>query len=296
MAAVGVRDLGYRPYEGARLPASRNTWVLFRHATARAWSSWFVKVAVLFGWIPPAVALVIFAVQSKFTTAAAAAAQAAPGAAPGTAAAALSPASVLRAAEGFQFWLVLSLITLGSGATAIARDMEFRAFRFYLAKPVEPWQYLAARVLGVAVWCFGILWVPAVFYLLGAAALTETPAHLGLVIPATLSAIVTSLSLGAASVGVSAASRSRGLTMSLWLVVLLVPHVLSKLVSAQTGSPWTELISLPALLGRVADALYRVGGEETGLDVRYAAPALALLVGGFTALAWHRVKHAEVIT
>ena len=45
---MSVRDLGYRAYEGPRLPASHNTWVMIRHSLRRAWASWLVKLPVFF--------------------------------------------------------------------------------------------------------------------------------------------------------------------------------------------------------------------------------------------------------
>lgn len=265
--------------------------MLFRHSARRAWSSWFVKVAVIFGWIPPALALVIFGFQFAMTKAAAAQ----------NAALAqgieekLNPAELLRTTYDWQFWMFLTLITLGSGATAIARDFEFSAFRFYLAKPVEPWQYLVARVLGVAAWCFAITWLPALLFCVGASAIASRPEHLGLALPATLYAAILSTSLALASVAISATSRSRGLTMSLWVVVLVVPHTLAGILARASETHWADLMSLPALLGRVGDALFRLENTE-GLEIVYAAPALAIILAFLGAFAWRRVENAEVIT
>ena len=47
-APMSVRDLGYRAYEGPRLPASHNTWVMIRHSLRRAWASWLVKLPIFF--------------------------------------------------------------------------------------------------------------------------------------------------------------------------------------------------------------------------------------------------------
>ena len=47
--ANAIRDLGYRPYVGDRLPASNNTKVLLRQSLRRAWASWLVKVAAFLG-------------------------------------------------------------------------------------------------------------------------------------------------------------------------------------------------------------------------------------------------------
>ena len=49
---MAIRDLGYRPYDGERHEASRNTLVLLRHSMKRAWRSWIVKLALLFSWVP----------------------------------------------------------------------------------------------------------------------------------------------------------------------------------------------------------------------------------------------------
>ncbi|MCA9602480.1 MAG: hypothetical protein R3A78_06490 [Polyangiales bacterium] len=295
---MALRDLGYKPYEGARLPATRNTWVLFRHGVGRAWNSWFVKVAVVFGWIPSASMVVFLAVTQGIKKMVVS--QAPPGDATAAMPGALAPdfASSFLTMFGWQFWLFLTLVSLGAGATVIAKDLEFRAFRFYFAKPVEPWQYLLARTLGVGAWCFGLTWLPAVLYGVGASAVADDTAPLVLLLPATLYAVLVSVTVAVLSVAMSSVSTSRGVTMSLWLAFLLIPSILAMVASGMADFPWLRLASLPAILRILGTALFKAPTELAADPVHWyhALPVLLGFLGAGTALAWRRVVRAEVVT
>ena len=111
--------------------------------------------------------------------------------------------------------------------------------------------------------------------------------------PATMLA-VRAVVVATASVGMSALSGSRALTMSAWLVLLIIPHVLALIVDAIADWPWLYVLSIWALLSRVGDALFKVESESQ-LGVWHALPILALYAAGGMAIAWRRIKNAEVI-
>lgn len=290
-----IRDLGYRPYEGDRLPASHNTIVLLRHGMSRAWGSWLVKIAVIAGWLPSVVTVVI--VGGLFYLA-----QRSGQDLPEE----FDAASVVRGLFTWQLWLFVTMITLGGGAGVIAQDLRYKAFQFYFAKPVLPMQYLVGRVGAVAFWCFLITFGPALLVVL---ALTGTsPAEVrleraALLLPALIYSGLISLVVSVGSVGMSALSRSRAVTMSAWLLLFAVPHVVGALVYGVTsltseegdGWEWLLLLSIPKLLGTVADALFKVQAEG---DITWgmALPLLAGVVAGGAWLSLHRLRTAEVIT
>jgi hypothetical protein len=284
-----VRDLGYKPYEGERHPASHNWVVMLRHGLRRAWGSWLVRIAVVLGWGPAVVVAGLVFFQFRM-------AQEAPPEAMETI---VSPSGiVLLGLLTIQMWLFATMASLGAGAGAIAEDLTHRAFQFYFAKPVTPQQYLLGRIGAVALVCFLLLFIPGV---IGVAAVTafgpreDMLSRAGLLLPTLLHCVVIAVALAGVSVGISSLSRSRALTMSAWIMVFLIPEVLASTVHAITEWPWLGLASLPKLLGLVGGALFKVA-PETALRWGHAAPALAAIVAGSIALAFARLRRAEVIT
>ncbi len=281
-----VRDLGYRPYQGERLPASQNTRVMLRHALRRAWGSWLVKIALFLSWVPPVVA--IAGIGIRFYIKSQAGDQVPP----------LDAPTYVHGLYIWQLWLFISLITLGAGASAIAEDLNFKAFQFYFAKPVTPVQYLISRIGAVSILSFSILVVPGTLLLIAISGTIEPELRLesvALILPAVLHAAVISVVLAIASVTVSSFSKSRAFTMSGWILVFLVPHVLASIVFEVSDWPWLRLISLPALLEIVGDAVFKI---EPSSDLRWfhALPILVAVCAGGLTLSHRRLRDAKVIT
>jgi hypothetical protein len=117
----------------------------------------------------------------------------------------------------------------------------------------------------------------------------------GLILPTLFHTALVSLVCAATSVGISALSKSRALTMSAWMIVLIVPQVLAAIVHGISGWPWLYLLSIPKLLGAVADGVFRVEGE-LAIEWYHAAPVLVVLVAASLFTAYRRISRAEVIT
>ncbi|MCC6877919.1 MAG: ABC transporter permease subunit [Sandaracinaceae bacterium] len=285
-AATGqIRDLGYRGYEGDRLPASHNTYVLLRHGLSRAWASWFVRIWALVGLLVPAPI----------------------GFAYGFLASGLNvpddPAVFLQAYFTVQTWLVVSIIALRVGATVIAEDRTHRAFQFFLAKPVTATQYMAGRAIAIAISIWAVFFIPSMIVVgLYGVVKSGTPDQGPIIGMATLASLgysaIAAIAIATISIGVSAISRSRALTMTSWVGIFVVPHVLALLVQAITRQDWLYLASIPGALSVVRDALF--GVEITSEDVHlrwfHAAPVLALLCAGAGYLVVRRIRGVEVIT
>lgn len=279
-----VRDLGYRPYEGERLPATRNTFVLLRHGMTRAWASWLVKLAVL---VTVGVVLVFGAITylgSKMFD-------------PRD----FDPVSLARVVFTWLGPSVL-LVSLGAGSGVIANDSRNRAFQFYFSKPVTPEQYLLGRTLPVsilvAITTFGGALLEILVLVGIAGGREESISRLGLLFPALGYSVVIGLTLGPLSVAVSSFGKSRTLTMMAWTALFVFPHSIGWLVDAVTRHrfPWLLLGSVPALLGYVGDALFRrpVAADQM-IHWYHAAPLLALLVAGGVVLALYRLRRVEVV-
>ncbi|NOY91919.1 MAG: ABC transporter permease subunit [Deltaproteobacteria bacterium] len=280
-----IRDLGYRPYEGERLPPSHNMAVLLRHGLRRAWGSWLVKIAAFLGWVPTVVALALLGLRYVMEQR-------------GAQVGALDAGQALHTLTLFQLWPFITMVTLGAGAGVISRDLTHRAFQFYFSKPVTPTQYLVGRTSAVAIWCFFLIWLPSlitVVVLVGTAPAELRLERLGLMLPATLDAALIAAVCATASVGISSLSRSRAFSMSAWLVLLFVPHVLAQIVFAVGDWPWLRLASIPALLSIVGEALYRIE-PDSALRWYHALPVLAGVMAGAITLAMNRLRHTQVIS
>lgn len=288
---MGLRDLGYKAYEGDRRATETNTWVLMRHGLRRAWGSWFVKAAALLCWVPPLLSLGYYGFRLWYNE------QLRAGGFPDVQD--VNLAEGITYLFGFQFWLFVTLISAGAGATVIAEDRTFGAFQFYFAKPVTPFQYLLGRLSAVAIWCFGVTFVPSLLLVVEGIALA--PAHLGfenagLFLPTLLYAGLVAIVTACTSIGISSLSKSRGLTVSAWACVLLIPYMIGSLVSEITESPWVFILSIARLLEVSGNALFKIEVEASELTWYYALPMLMLIAGGSVAIAYHRIRRAEVIT
>ena len=281
-----IRDLGYRAYEGERLPPSHNTSVILAHGIRRAWGSWLIKLVVFFGWLPALLPMLFVGVRfwlSRQT---------------GQQVDTVNNAQLVKSLCMWQMWICASIITCRAGAAAIAEDLTHKAFQFYFAKPLTVAQYYAGRVGAVAFFVFGMIAVPVVLLVLvlvGTAPPELRLESVGLLLPAILHAAVIAAVLSTASVGMSALSKSRALTMSAWLILLIVPHVIAGLVFLIGKWPWLYLASLPGLLGTIGDALFKIEADDTTLKWFHAAPVLIAIVVGAAAVARWRLQRAEVI-
>ncbi|MCA9580913.1 MAG: ABC transporter permease subunit [Myxococcales bacterium] len=284
---MSIRDLGYRSYEGTRLPWTHNTWVLLRHGLRRTWSSRLVKVATVFAWAPALVTFLYALAKGGLMELAQKSGQSIP-------TLSVDVAAMVQSLLGTQLWLFVFFIAMGAGATVIARDRQIGAFAFYLSKPVRPFQYLLANGGAVILWCVGILFFPAALFVGALSAVRSEPEHLWLLLPTFLLALLTSVAVSMISIGVSATSKSRGFTMSLWVVVFVVPEVLGALMERTAMGFWSRIASVPSLLDAIGRGLFRQ--DDAGeLPWSVALVSLTFLVAG-TAWAAHRqVTLAEVV-
>ncbi|MCB9604092.1 MAG: ABC transporter permease subunit [Polyangiales bacterium] len=287
-----IRDLGYRPYEGPRMPASHNTSVMLRHALSRAWGSWMVKVAAFLGWVPPAIALAWIGIQWWLRQ------QATQAGLPADEIPPIDGGDLLHSLYGWQLWLFGLLVTLGAGSSAISEDLAFKAFPFYFAKPVTPPQYLFGRMLAVGIWLFCLLFIPGflgVLLLTGTAGPDKALESFGLILPAVVHAALIAAVCATTSVGVSSLSSSRALTMSAWILIFVVPWVLGTIVDSIGEWPWLKLASIPAMLAVVGDTLFKVAREDD-LAWYHALPILGAVTVGSISLSMRRLRGAEVVT
>jgi len=196
-----------------------------------------------------------------------------------------------------QTWFFVGTSALLAGSTAISEDLQNKAFPFFFAKPLTPIQYLAGRVLAIAAVLVVPILVPAAFLVVGFTASAPREMQLesiGYLLPVIAQSILVAGVCASVSVGISAVSKNRAITMSLWIVLWIVPKIIAAIVRLASDKPWFELSSIPGMLGVVADALCR-RHEEGDLGVPYAVLGLAVVTTGFLVFAINRLEKAEVV-
>jgi hypothetical protein len=279
------------------LPASHNTWVILRFGLAAIWSSWLNKLVVFFFWLPFA-GLALLA-GFRYMTVGAEMPEIPPEAGETARWFIGPPALWIRSLVAMQFWFFVTLVTLRSGAGLIAGDFTNKAYQFYFAKPVTPAQYLIGRTGALALFLFFIVFVPVllmVFVLAAAGPEDQIGERIGLILPALLDSAILAVTGAVLAVGASSLSKSRALTFTAWILLLVVPFALAKMVEAMTDTEWLFITSPPALMWVIGDDLYKVSNYWDQLHWYHAVPLLAALTAGAGFLAWTRIREAEVIT
>lgn len=285
-----VRDLGYKPYEGVRLPPSHNVWVMFRHGLARAWESWLVKLAVVLGLLPGLVHVAGLAIIAYI-------ARRGPS---NMLEDGLSIGTNLATMLTYQLWLFASAVTLGAGASTVTEDATFKTFPFYFAKPVTPVHYAIGRIGAVSAICAVLFLAPAVTLVLVGSGI-ESPerrvATLELLPKVLAYVLVAAPALGITSVGVSALGRSRALTMSAWILLFVVPHMIAQLLDFFIDWPWLKLVSVPSMLDVIEGALFPDpdAGVPDGVRWYHALLVLGALCAASVTFTLRRLSRAEVI-
>lgn len=288
--AMALRDLGYRPYEGERLPVSNNVRVMLRFGLRRAWGSWLVKVVAGLSWIPLLILVGIVGVRMWLASKD-----------PRLASEPMDGGEMVATMLLWQLWLFVFPASLGAGAGVIAQDLTHRSFPFFFSKPVTPEQYLLGRFGAVAIWCFSLMMIPAfvgVTTIAGADGPERALDNVGLLLPALLYSVLVAGVMASASVGISALGKSRALTMSAWILLFLVPSVIASVVDSISDWPWLRLLALPSMLDVISQALFKVPAEEgtaSPLEWFHALPVLVAVSAAGVVFARQRVKDAEVI-
>ncbi len=289
---MGLRELGYRPYEGKRLPPREAMGPLLRHGLRRAWAHWLVKMTLVMGWVPVVMAGVFDVVrlfaQSTVATQMAGAEPVYP-----------HHDDFVFALLRWQAWLFASMVALGAGAGAVSGDLGNGALVFYLSRPVTREQYLLSRVGAVGLWIFLLLFVPGLLMVLLATGLAPREmwgTELALLVPTVAFSLLVAVVFSTVSVGISALSASRATTMTTWLLVFLVPEVFGGIVEVATGAPWVRLASLSTLLVAVGRSLFRLEAPAEGVQWFHALPILVAASMLSLWASWRRLGRVEVLS
>jgi ABC-2 type transport system permease protein len=286
-----IHDLAYRRYEGARLGPATRFAVIARYAVRAQWRLRAVKLFLLGALLAGAMGAVALGFRLGFS-------HIVRGAGGGLQEFDRGAETVAVTYALAAQYLPSLLLVLVCGAPSIAADLNAGAFQFHFARPVGTGQYLAGRMLGAVAWpalfsyaTVGAYCVERLAFVEGVAASVKLLAVGALGVTARLAA------LGAVALGCSSLTRRAGLAQAMFLSVVLGSGVVAAIVEHNTRMPWVATLSVMDSGAAVCAQL--LGADEalraTGLAT--AAPSLALLawIAGPLAVAWLRVRSAEVV-
>jgi len=291
---MGIRDLGYKRYEGALLPHRSRYRVLIRRALSLAWASGLTKTTIILGMFPPVICGVyIFlkhqAMQQEVVQYLAHRAQVQlddPG------------SLVFTCIYWCQIWFafVLSLLV---AAPAISEDVRTGAFQFYFARPVARSHYLVGKVAPAAILVAIVTLAPALLLALlrvglaqsGEEAWRSTSWLVGTLAYGPIYALVLTLP----AVALSSLGRRSGSLQGLWAVGFFLSWLLGEGVAAGADLPYVALLSIPTDLRLVGQLLY---GIEPAYDLPWYLPSLVLagLVVGSAYVLVRRLGRVEVFS
>jgi ABC-type transport system involved in multi-copper enzyme maturation permease subunit len=279
-----LRDLGFRPYVGARHPPSHNGWVMFRYGLSRAWSSLLVKLVLLLAWGPALIAAVAFAVVGFI-------AAKNPGQMPGPVL-----AEYARRLSGVQTWLFVTATAVGAATGAIAEDRARGAFTFYFTKPLSQSQYLAGRAGAL----FGLITLvhalPCTLFALCALGLDETTTLLSsLRVLGALwaAAAVAGACATAVALAVSSAGPSPTLASFIFLSLWVVPYLGASIASLGSEVAFARYVSLPGLLSTFSAPLFASSPEVSPYESLGALAGLFALTAGCVLFTHDRLVRAS---
>lgn len=285
-----IRDLGYKRYDGPRLPLSDRYKVLVRRVLALQWASGLVKTTLILGMFPMVVAGVVVFVKLKAMHVMAA---------QGVDLAMEDPGNwVFYCTYWCQIWFAFTMSLLVA-APAVAEDIRTGAFQFYFARPIGRAHYLAGKLVPVGILVMVLCAVPAVLLALlrlglsrsGGEALEQLP----LLLDALIYAPVLAATLALPPVALGTLTRRPGTAQGLWAALFFLPWILAESVAAATDVPYVALASIPTNLRLVGQHLF---GLEPSYAMHWALPTgvLAALLIASTVAVFRRLEHVEVFT
>lgn len=274
---MAIHEQNYVSYQGPL--DDSGGWKVFARTTFRlAWSFTRTKLLLFALWIPVIISLglvfVEYGLREKLPM------NMGNDAAPSV--------TVVTAFLQMQFFSA-ALLMMASGCNAIADDLKYRTFQIFFSRPVERWEYILGKWLGLFGLCSLVTIVPAVLvgglraaYFsrtdIASAVYEQTLAGLG--ISVLIAVVVASIVLGLSSI-----TRRTSYAVLAWIGVLVVPLIVTGIVAtASEGSSSAQLWNLVGNIYLVTQSLMAAEAP----DVPIWAPLLILV--GASALSIYGVR------
>jgi ABC-type transport system involved in multi-copper enzyme maturation permease subunit len=290
-ARTGIRDLGYKRYDGPRLPHRSRFRVLVARTLSLAWANGLVKTALILGMFPMVVSGVYVFIKTKIIHA--------------VSMQAVLPIQiedpgvwVYYTVYWCQLWFAFTM-SLMVAAPAISEDVRTGAFQFYFARPVARSHYLVGKMLPVAILILAVTAIPGLLVAIERVALSrsgdEALKQLPLLLKTLLYVPVFAATLALPPVALSSFSRRTGTVQGGWAALFFLPWILGEGMATATGVSYVALISIPTNLRLVGQYLYGVQ-PSYAIPWYYPAGVLAALLVVSAALLLRRLERVEVFT
>jgi hypothetical protein len=282
-----IHDLGHSAYTGPRTPPSRRFWVVARNVLGVAWKSrWGVKLPfVIAAGTTLAAAAVMYFLRLRLTETVRARGAPIPQA----------EAIVFMAGAFYEFSaFILALVV---GCALVANDLRMGAFQFYFARALRPRDYVAGKLLGLAL----VVGIPMLLGPLVLAVMrlvyAETPAHaleLAPVVPRAIAhGLLGTLAYTLPVAGLSALAGKRQVAQAFYIVYYMLFVSASFVISQELRLPFLRVISLPNDLSVLGEAIFGLPHNPFDPPVWASALSLATFSAAGAFVVWWRVRGAE---
>lgn len=272
-----VRSRRFRPFEGTPTSDLARLLVLPRYAWKEAFSGRLVVGAFALSFVVPIGALAVVWLKHNVVA---------------LVNTPLAGGIPLPIDARFFGWLLVAqsyfafALTLLVGPSLVSPDLVNGALPLYLSRPLSRGQYVAGKLLVLAVLLSAITWAPLLLVLLLEASLAEggwLAAHASIAGSVLLGSLLLVLFLSLVSMAVSAWVRNRAVARGLLVGLGVVPAVFGQALNAVLDVEWGGVLNVGLAWGRVLEGLFGIpvragiplGGAWASL---LATTALSLLV------------------
>jgi ABC-2 type transport system permease protein len=194
--------------------------------------------------------------------------------------------------------LCVFLIAVYAGAGLIANDRRANALQIYLSKPLSRWEYVCGKLAILMAFLLLVTWVPAIALLivqvLFAGNFSFFLANLYLFPAITVFSFIEVIMVAASMLALSSLSNSSRYVSILYAALIFFTPALFGVLRFVTGRSAMSLMSFPANLRQVGNAIFR-------LPLPYDTPwslSLLMIVGliaGSGLILERRVRGVEVV-
>lgn len=282
-----IHDLGYATYTGPRTPPSRRFLVIARNVFSVAWRSrWGVKMPVIMAigiTLVAAVVMYFLRLQLAETVRS----RGAP----------IPKAEAIVFMAGAFYELVAFFLAAVVACAAVANDLRMGAFQFYFARALRPRDYVAGKLIGLAL----VIGIPmllgplvlALLRLVYADSLEQAAALTPVVPRALLLGLLGTAAYVLPAAGIGAWAKKRQAAQALFAVYYMLIAPVVFVLGEELDLPWLRLLSFPNDLTVLGGWIFAVAHSPEDPPVWASAISLAIFCGlGFLAV-WIRVRTAE---
>ena len=277
-----IHDQGYRRYGGGREPHGRRWWVIARSGLLARVKEKRVIALLLVAWLPFLVRAIQIYASANFQQ---------------VAFLAPTPQMFREFLDQQEFFVFIVSLLIGAGL--IADDRRANALQIYLSKPLTRVEYIAGKLITLAMVITFVTWLPAMLLLLlqilFAGSTKFLREHLFLIPAITLFAGVQVFVSSFTMLALSSLSNSRRFVAMMYAGTLFFTAAMYQALRAITTSTAWAVISPRDTMNVIADGIFRIQGPRT-IPVYAAVIAIAVLIGASTWVLERRVRGVEVVT